>query len=151
MFFVSCSTVPRGRYIEPEFQEDLTSFVTDAANYSVEVDISTVKILMVDLIEFNTNLYGYCDLPLNTIMIFKPKYESLSKLQKKYLLYHELGHCVLQRKHIQGRLDLFSVCPVSIMSGLAYDHCYQTNGEYYIRELFQNPHNGELFKNRSIY
>lgn len=54
--------------------------------------------------------------------------------QKEYLIFHELGHCVLRAKHIDKFVD---GCPISIMSKFAFGdtNCYRTRKQYYFNEL----------------
>lgn len=150
LVLMSYASVPKSAYIQPEFQEGLDSFLQDAKNYGVKVDTYDLKIVMVDLVEFTNSFAGYCDLPSNTILIFKSHWDTFSPTRRKYLIYHELGHCLLQRKHVVGRLPM-SYCSISIMATVDEDYCYSVHGEHYINELFRNPYNGEFFKERKPF
>ena len=86
------------------------------------------------------------------VLRWHEKPESLQEM----LVFHELGHCVLNRAHtdldedyvgseVLQRVD----CPTSIMhSGTTYpimtEWCYTTFREYYIMELFLEPRVREI-------
>lgn len=56
-----------------------------------------------------------------------------NEITKEILIFHELGHCVLNRSHQYGSID---ECPRSIMNPqLLTDLCYIENREYYINQL----------------
>lgn len=78
-------------------------------------------------------------------------WEDKSELFQEMLVFHELGHCVLNRRHTdldedyQGSHFLkFLNCPESIMhsgttSNRMTDWCYGRFRHYYIMELFLEP------------
>jgi hypothetical protein len=58
---------------------------------------------------------------------------SLTSSYREMLLFHELGHCLLNRSH-QGN-DFYN--PTSIMNASLFsDLNYKTNYDYFIKELF---------------
>ena len=65
----------------------------------------------------------------------KPSQISYSDAEKELLMFHELGHCVLDRRH-RDTLTPHDV-PLSIMATIMIDvEVYKNNREYYIDELF---------------
>lgn len=146
MFFVSCSSIEKPSYfVESEFQDDFESFIVDADRYDTKIDVRGLKIIMVDLYEFNTGLAGYCDIPTKTVMIFRTWFKNMTPLERKYLLYHELGHCLLLRMHSLKRITDMSQCYGSIMYPDAANYCFNIFEENYIQELFTNPDQEQLF------
>jgi hypothetical protein len=73
----------------------------------------------------------------NAVLVDQSYWQKASELQKEYLVFHELGHCFLQRSHLDDR-DAYGRC-VSIMQS-GQDACrmsytYVTR-EGYLDELF---------------
>jgi hypothetical protein len=70
------------------------------------------------------------------IKIDRESFEAASAIQKEIVIFHELGHCALNRAHDDDLLD--SGAPKSMMTsgGSIYGY-YQTNREYYLDELFE--------------
>ena len=96
---------------------------------SITIDFDHER--MVDLGQCETG--GFLSNP--HIRINEAKWMYLGETQREILIFHELGHCVLNRLH---RLDFGSDGnPASIMyptviAGIIYER----NKEYYLRELF---------------
>lgn len=65
-------------------------------------------------------------------------WNTLNESQKEILIFHELGHCVLELDHVKSSNN---ECPKSIMRANLFnvweiDSCYTFNYENYINELF---------------
>ena len=61
---------------------------------------------------------------------------ALSKIQKRGLVFHELGHCLLERSHKEDLIP-GKACPVSLMaSSLPLQSCLDIYAEEYEEELF---------------
>ena len=89
-------------------------------------------------------LAGQC-IKTNTkseIVIDDLKWEDFNEGQKEVLILHEIGHCVLNRKHdINTNVINGTLCPTSVMRTPLYDkveiaNCYTPNRDYYLQELF---------------
>lgn len=60
---------------------------------------------------------------------------TISELQKRHLIMHELGHCVLGRDDIP--LNSVEVCPSSFMTAqVMQDFCLEEYFDSYIKEMF---------------
>ena len=60
---------------------------------------------------------------------------TISELQKRNLIIHELGHCVLDRDDIP--LNSVEICPSSFMSErIMYDFCLEQHFDEYVKEMF---------------
>jgi hypothetical protein len=78
---------------------------------------------------------GYYRVPY--IAIDRTYWKNSSRWGREWLVFHELGHCVLDRDH---RDDKFGVnCPASIMHSYANSFCYKDYRNYYVKELFTIP------------
>tara|TARA_Y100000034_G_scaffold134332_1_gene202476 strand:- start:5458 stop:6255 length:798 start_codon:yes stop_codon:yes gene_type:complete len=91
---------------------------------------------------FLKNSYANCDLETRTIYINNRFWERLNEIDRKILIYHELGHCVLERTHNHSFGE--NGKPNSIMSEfLIVDNDFVSKEEEYLKELF-NQNIGSL-------
>ena len=128
-------------YIQEEFVIIFNEFRSDAKRHKVVPRFSGLTTTFVDDIE--NEILGYCIPAFNTVRISKKKWNTLSDLRKKLLLYHEWGHCTLRRNHLDS--ENLS-CPLSIMHPYINPtaSCYPSFNEWYDRELFTNPYKTDL-------
>lgn len=73
-------------------------------------------------------IYGY-------IKIDKKNWDTMAEEQKTNLIFHELGHCAMNRDHVA--FDSPRLCPTSFMyfQAMTID-CLQKHHEEYIKEMF---------------
>ena len=70
------------------------------------------------------------------VSIVREYWNKLNHLQKEQLIFHELGHCVLDLDHNSSHIFLdFGYCPASIMRNWAFnkseiENCYKNNRDY---------------------
>lgn len=87
--------------------------------------------------EYSFNNNSFKKNKIKIISLKKTFWEKELFFKKKILLYHELGHCLLEREH---RDDELLVAKSSIMHSFIFDNFkysyYELNWEYYLRELF---------------
>lgn len=58
-----------------------------------------------------------------------------TEVEKTILVWHELGHCVLDRRHMDIMLP--DTCPYSIMYYQQFDtNCFDKHYDHYVQELF---------------
>lgn len=91
---------------------------------------------------------GICDRIQNKAILNVLRWDEFSYIYKEFLVFHELGHCMLKRGHPDHQRGYFvpkflrsGMCPASIMeSGTTMrkmtDECYLRYNKYYIMELF---------------
>lgn len=87
---------------------------------------------------------GYCDwyrIP-RLIVIDRRLWELMPVSRRELLIFHELGHCLLLRRHeLNCRVDSKNEgdCPYpeSIMYPVLTVYDYEINREYYLKELFK--------------
>lgn len=84
-----------------------------------------------------SEIAGYCQVDDNEkkIVINSVSWSKYTDLEKEELLFHELGHCVLYRGHLN---EVFpDDTPVSIMYyRVMNEDVYKEKYDYYIKELF---------------
>ena len=92
---------------------------------------------------FEKNVIGYCTPSNKNIKINKRYWDTATDYEKEMLIFHELGHCDLDRDHKEGWyiqiVDGKEVAriPISIMGAqLFYVNTYITHRDYYLEELF---------------
>ena len=79
---------------------------------------------------------GLCDHTSQTVVLNRELWRSYGEDEREVVLFHELGHCELARRHTHGlRAD---GGPVSLMNrnAVADAEAYVRNREFYVRELF---------------
>lgn len=106
--------------------------------YKVEV---TVTIMFAD---FPQGEFGLCknygtNNRLNIVYIDRLFWISNDYYAQEELLFHELGHCVLGRKHLEGLMVLgeYINAPKSIMYSIPFGYLpiYVENRDFYLKEL----------------
>jgi hypothetical protein len=128
-------------YVEDEFIPLFNDFKKDAAKHSVVPYFSGLTTSFV--YDIGGDVLGYCVPRLNLVKISKKKWDTLSQLNRKLLMYHEWAHCTLKRDHTE---DNGFLCPISIMHPYISptSSCYLAFKEWYDRELFTNPNKTKL-------
>lgn len=106
---------------------------------------------------------GICNLVTKTVYIDKKWWkETKNELAKEELIFHELGHCILDRDHTSAKIDKGTVtfynqrsifttgiiekyerfkdgCPKSMMHPYSFSKtCLKIHRKHYIKELFSN-------------
>ncbi len=79
------------------------------------------------------NAVGVCYYVTGNIEIDKDYWDSVGESAREELIFHELGHCVLNKEHNEY---MMGDCPASIMYPELTPGCYDKHKEYYIKELF---------------
>jgi hypothetical protein len=135
---------PVGLKVDPEFAPYVQKFIQGAIDHN---RVEFVQYLLVDFVpEIPSSQRGYvilgeCDgmeTPHREVHISKVEWIDLSPIEQEELIYHELGHCVLDREHTT---DMFSNgMPVSMMYPYmnVLDPWYVSHKDYYWNEMFSN-------------
>lgn len=139
---VSCAQM-RVVKVDSGLQDFVQRFET-AGN--IQVDSLVVKFGDTGAPQSNgEQIVGYCQLSpglVPTVVISTEYFNEIADAQREELIFHELGHCVLDRGHTATALG--DGCPSSIMDPYTLDpYCYSEHYEYYKEELFQTkgkPH-----------
>ena len=127
--------------IDPLFSEFLESFILEGRKYGIDLQkkASSVRI---NFGELGKNKAGSCKKysGYSQVTIYKSIWEKMDSLQKQVLIFHELGHCLLGRKHRNDRLPR-GECASLLVESQNQNSCFcnfysQEWKEYYLRELF---------------
>lgn len=139
LLLLSCSN-DNNNLIEQEILGYFNSFESEAFLRGVEIDLDNIDLnAYVENIE-KTGVVGQCNSYSDgskTVVVDEFYWSNASDLDKEYLTYHELGHCVLERDHNDEK-DQQGDCKSIMQSGLA--NCksnYNTiNRDELLDELF---------------
>lgn len=130
--------------IDPQLQPYFYSFLKDAADLGHPILVDNLSM------HFVTNLIpsshqGVCEKNKNPprILISLQYWQSFQEIEKKALVYHELGHCVLGLEH-DNEYICFSEYNECIPRSLMYPYSisawfYSKYWNYYASELFNGP------------
>lgn len=71
------------------------------------------------------------------IIVDQKKFEAMAEGKRTALLFHEMGHCVLNREHSDGGRVNNTSCPNSVMNSYTLsDQCFTGHRDHYESELF---------------
>lgn len=136
----ACRTEPV-QVIEPELEPYIQDFFAAGNPRGYSGTLETVDLIA----EFGStqgDAEGQCQRRRNRVTVDRERWEQLSEDRRKWLVFHELGHCLLNRDH-RNDLGPAGVCQ-SVMRGTEGGFSCSTNFfselwfNYYLNELF-NP------------
>ncbi|GLR15866.1 hypothetical protein [Portibacter lacus] len=118
-------------YEEFEFQAEKRGLTLDLSNLKVNGEISEIE---------EPGVAGSCQYGSainNHITIDKTFWDRSSNLNKEFVVFHELGHCVLFRGHDESQ-NSNGLCLSIMRSGIGtcIDAYSDANRESYLNELF---------------
>ena len=140
-------------YWDVSIDSELEPFVTKFENqFNKQISFG---VLMVDELEdykngglLDDNVMGVCwksyDGAERVIEVKRDTFNAMNENMKEELIYHELGHCELNRLHRDTYFN--NRCPTSIMNKYIFSenelkYCYKHNEDwysYYMNELINN-------------
>lgn len=141
----SCAPIEK-EHIEM-FQVDST-FMPYVQNFELAAQAEGVSMKITDLIiEFGStpsmNETGVCEIATNEtpkVTINQRIWNTLSNTDRQEVIFHELGHCTLRRRHQEGEIMGFNNTtriPASIMYPYRIPGTtYQAHIDHYHEELF---------------
>lgn len=130
--------------VDTEFYPFLKQFEKDSEKYQVTPNFKNMTTTFVS--DISGEVLAYCIPKFNIIKVSRKKWNTLDTLSKKIVLYHEWGHCTLKREHVEDTYPNYvSRCPDSIMHPYMDPvvKCYNSNTDWYDKELFTNFNNRE--------
>jgi hypothetical protein len=139
ILFIQCTQDPYVNNIDPAFVRYFDSFIEEGLKRSYPIDLSTERINA----SFRSAVSGEVGQCVKTTsgiknLYFDPDYWQRSDpMQREFLVYHELGHCILGRSHDDGR-DGQGRC-ISIMNsgtGNCRSNYISATRDSYLDELF---------------
>lgn len=112
----------------------VVEFVAEAARRNVGVNLSGLDITVVHFTDTGLRA-GDCRMPGKKIRLNADYWNRAPAFERRLLLFHELGHCLLKRAHVPGARD-------SIMNPTLFSE-YGITAEYWVElvdELFGARH-----------
>lgn len=131
--FMFVNTSPKKAQTNPIFNEFVNSFQAEFnKRVSVPIVLKAIDKQNAGVCLVYSN--GYREIQINSLY-----WDSYSHEQREQLIYHELGHCVLNKDHNNGHLPESS-CPMSIMRSFMFNsyeinECYLPEHNHYMEEL----------------
>lgn len=129
--------------IGPEFKPYVDMFECEAKRMGRPLKIKTLTVEFGDTKyrgEYVIGLCGQSNMLNPVITIDKEFWDESSETSREILMFHELGHCILDKNHNNNMIMLPTVAwpiPASIMGAeLLSDNYYVLNRDYYLHELF---------------
>ena len=98
----SCNKDDLELFIDAPLQEYFNRFQAEGATRNVIVDYEASRVSGYLRIITSSGVIGQCahnDKKPNTVIIDKIYWASATELEKEFVVFHELGHCVLNREH----------------------------------------------------
>jgi len=129
-------------YLDSEFRSYFSEFVQDGSKYGVKVD--SYRLITIFSNTYSISRLAYCIPSLNLVVVSRDHWDNMDDRTRKILLYHEWGHCILKRQHVESIYNFPTYCPMSIMYPYIEPpkRCYNKDTEdSYNMELFTNPFN----------
>jgi len=131
----SCATyTPDGPYVDKQVEPYVTKFMSI---YGLEFITTDVILTDVDQdgVTKGSVFVGMCYPHLNYVELHLPSWRLLSPYKREFLVFHELGHCVMFQRH--RNFDLTDGCVGSIMDPRRFPthDCYTNHTRYYRAEL----------------
>ena len=138
----SCSKDSDPKIIEEELRVYFDAFVYEAAEYGKEIDLASIDIgaYVEDIQTAGTigQCIKYSD-GSKEIVIDERNWDRLDEFEKEYVVFHELGHCLLLRSH-NNDVDENGFCESIMQSGEGFcvNHYKASNRSKLLQELFTN-------------
>lgn len=124
-------------------------FELEASERGITIDIRSENITG-NISEINTeHVAGTCNYSYrnpNKVTIDQEFWSRSGDRYREFVVFHELGHCVLYREHKEDA-NAFNICE-SIMrsgTGTCIDNYVRTTRDVYLDELFDPTYRGDLF------
>lgn len=116
-------------------------FESEAARHNMPIDLNAINIrgsIQEIPVEDIVGLCNNSSENSNQVLIDEGFWNRSSDVSKEMIIFHELGHCVLQRSHLDETLDN-GMCKSLMRSG--FGDCITLYGlgdheDYYLEELF---------------
>jgi hypothetical protein len=137
---LSCATYPQEDRTNPNIHPSVMPYVLmfmEDGNLLISGEL-TIQIVKKFNYEGSKNPIGLCWPTRQKVQLLASAWAQFNMVQRKLLVYHELGHCVLGRlEHID--ILLANGCAQSLMHSTHLhnmDECYRDDPDYYNNELF---------------
>lgn len=115
-------------FVDPALQEYFDRFVVEGALRNVTVNYTESRVSGYLKIITQSGVIGQCahnDTKPNTVIIDQLYWNTATDLEKEFVVFHELGHCVLNREHLDNS-DNQGNCVSIMTSGTGSCHINYT-------------------------
>lgn len=137
-YITSQEEIPSG--IDPELKPYVVAFELEGKKYLgptfhvPDMDIGFSRTRHLPTHDGGT-IIGMCDpyIPKRTVVFDRDMWPLHSAIEKEELVFHELGHCVLDRDHLTTKVKNW---PISIMYPYDSIMTYNYYRDQYLKELF---------------
>jgi len=144
MIYISCDqdNIDEFYYVDTEVRAFFDSFEAEGKMRGFAIDLAKDGIKACIKVIIEDDVVGQCQTSANgshTIIIDKERWDLSNHYEREFIVFHELGHCYLQRGHLNTK-DQNGFC-LSMMHGDASvcRNAYALNKRKdYIDELFLN-------------
>lgn len=139
LFLGGCGTFGQHEevWMRKDFIKYYNNFLLDAIRHNKKLEIKQIQI---DFGKLKSPVIGECRVSkgYKTIIIDPDEWFHSSNTRHKELIYHELGHCLLNRDHFDTAMVINNVLmPASLMSTIMLnEYFFEEYEDYYINELF---------------
>ena len=136
LFVISSCTSP-DKGIDPAFNQYVDLFIEEAAKRDVTFNYTDVRGIQFD--DLDASIGGTCNFVTSDITIRQDGWDNATDDYRTRVIFHELGHCFLDRRHLNSEFT-GGHC-LSLMAGedLACSNTYSIGSiwyDYYNDELF---------------
>lgn len=122
-----------------DFDKELSSFARAAYSEDVYVDLTKVHIVFSEYVQWPVLAMCMPDRFTPLIMVSRTVWDTSDDLTREAVIWHELGHCVLNREHVTDLKP--DGHPVSLMyptsETVRDENYYLLHKSEYIKELFK--------------
>ncbi len=121
-----------------QFSNYVANFEAQAQKQGIEIELKNLVIQFGDIPGGNSRVTAACisySDGFDSIIVNETMWEKLTETQREIVIFHELGHCILERGHIDEHNE--EGIPVSMMNSYLIDgRTYDSFHGYYMSELF---------------
>ena len=128
--------------VDQNLWSHFANFEKEAAARGFNIELNRLRLNAVISEIAENGVLGQCQYSSqypNRVTIDKTFWSRSSELYREFVVFHELGHCVLDRDHKEDQ-DQRGLCLSIMRSGLGdcRDAYNSVNRTYYLNELFEN-------------
>lgn len=130
--------------IPSEVEGYVDSFFQDANRFGHELKIEHFDLIFTFTSIEEDYVSGRCNIKKGQIEIDSNRWNSMSNKSKEWLIYHELGHCILEREHFNEEFangECKSIMKGGVDVGCSTNFISNSWKEYYKSELFTEKNN----------
>jgi hypothetical protein len=122
--------------VDPHFQKYYSNFLKLSKKHHCVLYNKLLSITFDSEETFKARTVGLCyfDYAWRQVTIKESYWQSIGEFQRQILVFHELGHCLLNREHDEKKFD--ESCPGSLMNHEVVSSSCSDLKQVYFNELF---------------